>query len=269
MRSHTVNRRDLKAAKDRRGKWLIAGCLLLTLGGGVGLALTQPPTRHGATGCLPTPAAAHTTTIVDRTDPWLPPDRALLRAAIVQLVDSTPVESRLTLMTFDGGATSLPEPLFDKCRPKDGRDVNMLISSPAKADRVFATTFSQPAVATIDKLTDVVTNAKETHLVAFLATVGGAIAYQSTAQRRRIRLYSDMAEHTLEGSSVSKSRLKFTPQNFTTYFRERVGDRLKGIELEIVVTPSATTPPAVARQIKAAWTAALTQAGITYIWGSL
>ena len=206
--------------------------------------------------------------MIDRSDPWSDAGSILLRSAITGLADATRPEDRLTLIPFDGRADIVPVTIFDRCRPVEGKDVNAALVTPAKADKRFATTFAAPLEGSLDLLTRSA-SAPETRLVDFLATVAGTLNYQPQAERTHLRVFSDMAENTAAGSFLPGRKRQFDPASFTAYFKERIGDRLTTIELEIVVIPSPSTPPVVARRIKAAWTAALAAGGVTYTWRQL
>jgi hypothetical protein len=268
MRKNMKSNREVEARQNLQGYVIIGVCLLLLGGGGVAVALNRPSPRDVVTGCEAGNLALHETVIGDRSDPWGASDRAILRSAIAKLGENFPTGGRLTLIAFDGGADMVPEPLFDKCRPLQGRDVNAIFTTPDKVEKVFAVSFAVPLAKTVDELTRLsnASGAPNTNLVQFIATTA-ALSSRWPAERRRIRIFSDMAEHTPLGSLIGKKA--FDPASFTAYFKERMGDRLKGFDLEIVVTPSASTPPAVARRIKAAWAAALSASGVTYSWGNL
>ena len=261
-----LSRREQRHQQDRTGYRLIGGCVAaLVVGGGLVLA-NQPPARDATTGCLRTILAQHATAVVDLTDPFTPPDRALLRGAITGLADGLPADARLTLTPFSGAADLVPEPLFDRCRPAEGKDLSAVFATTARVDKAFAETFAAPVGTAIDRLTHA-KGAPATNLVQFIATLAGGLGYRSQATRRRIRLYSNMAEHTPAGSFLGKK--PFDGPGFTAYLDERVGTRLKGIELEIVVTPSAATPAGVAKRIKTVWAAALTANGVAFTWEHL
>lgn len=246
---------------------LIGGCVAVLGLGCIALMLSQPPARDGVTGCLRAATGLHVAVIVDRTDPWKPAARALLRQALSKFAESVPTEGRLTMVSFMGGADAVPKVTFDRCRPAEGKDVNPTFSTREKVDRDYADAYGTPLSAQIDDLTGEVASASSTHLVEFVATNAAALTYSSNASRKVLRVYSDMNEHTVSGSFIG--RQPFTVAGFTSYARERLEDRLKGIELQIVVTRSPSSPPAVARRIKEAWAAALLSLGVSFTWEQL
>ena len=135
-------------------------------------------------------------------------------------------------------------------------------------DDILHVSSTDPLEASLDHLTRS-TSAPETSLVDFIATVAGTLSYQPQGQRTRLQVYTDAAENTAAGSFLPGRKKQFDAASFTAYFKQRVGDRLAAIELEIVVLPSPSTPPAVARRIKAAWTAALAASGARFTWRQL
>ena len=125
-----------------------------------------------------------------------------------------------------------------------------------------------PLSKTIDTLSRS-NSARETHLASFLGNLAAMLAYQPKAAETRIAIFSDMAENTSEHTFLPGKKPQFDPASFAKYFDETIGGRLAHIVVEINVMPSATTPPAVARRIKAAWTQALTAHGIPFTWRQL
>jgi hypothetical protein len=257
--------RDEQKRQDAQGYWMAGVAVAGLAAGGVWVLLNQAPARDKLTGCLKSGASVHLTAIVDRSDPKSATDRAVLRSSMINLADKLAAETRLTLTPFGGAADSVPAPLFDRCKPKSGKEVDPVFATTARADQALVATFSAPVGKAIDELAQS-TSATSTNLVQFIATTA-ALGQATAAGQRRFRVYSDMAEHTATGSLIGKKPLDAA--GFAKYFSERVGTRLKGVELEIVVIPSVSTPAATAKRIKTAWTAALTANNITFTFVQL
>lgn len=232
---------------------------------GVAIAATRPPILEASTQCLrDRPVTTHTVIVLDRTEPWSPNQISLLRAALHAHARAAKRGDRLTLTPFDGIAAQPPQPLFDKCKAHDPRDINPLYETEQLVEHAFQTDFAQPLEASIAKITQS-RGASATHLVAFLASLASHLAYQQTATDLRIVLYSDMAENTPEFSMLPRQgRTAFTTATFTQHFNAAIGERLRSIRLDIVVLPTPGIDAALARRIKAAWSGALSSNGIAF-----
>ena len=188
----------------------------------------------------------------------------LLKAALHKHARDLAVGDRLTLIAFDGSAERPPSALFDRCKPASS--ANILVSTPALVEATFEETFAHPLEDSINAITRTAT-ARQTNLVAFLSNIAALAAYEARATSTRIIVFSNLVENTTEFSFYAKGRTASTPATFTAYFNPLVGDRLKGITLDIYVVPSGNAD--LARRIKQAWTQALTWNAITFSWRQL
>ena len=259
----------LRKRQDARGYRILAGSVLTVAAIGVTLIYNQPPVRDPVTGCpQATAAPLQTVLVLDRTDPWSPAEAAIITSALAGLTATIRPGDRLTLYAFEGNGTTPPVPVFDRCRPVEGKDVNPAFVTPAKADKAFATLFADPLAKTVDLLTRS-SHAPQTNLVPFLSTLAATLTYQPKAAETRITIFSDMCENTTERTFLPGKKPQFDPVSFTQYVHDATGNRLAHLTLDIAVMPSPTTPPPVARKIKAAWTAALTADGVAFTWRTL
>ena len=233
--------------------------------GGAAIAVTRAPPRDQITACTQGVKPAMQTYIVaDRSDRWTDNQTSLLRAALAGIARNAAVDERLTLVPFDGFADRPPVPLFDKCKSAETvTGFAMLFSTPARVEKAHQENFVKPLEATLAAITKP-SQAKETHLAAFLANLAGAIQYEQRATKTRIVLLSDLAENTPELSVYAKARGQFTPEVFTKYFQETVRDRLSGITLEILRLPPPGHSSDLEKRIIAAWKTALTSAGVEF-----
>ncbi len=261
-----LSRREAVARQNRQGVLILAVSVLSFFGVAGYVLLNQPAARDRVTGCLKGQLAVDIVAVIDRTDEYSRTTQALLGASLESLAGSVPVEGRLTLYAFDGGGDEIPRPVLQRCRPVGGDGVNPLIATPARADRLLATAFTLPVAEKIGELTTL-KSSPETHLVAYLATLGGVMNYRKQAGRRVVRIYGDMAENHGVATLIGKRAME--PKAFAAYAKDKIGWRLKGIEIEVVQVPSTSTPPGVARAIKAAWVQVFTELGVSYTWSTL
>ena len=266
---HTLSRRELRARHDRQGFILLGVSAVAVLGIGIVVMIAQPPARDHLTGCLSaSKPATQTVPVVDRTEKWSPANTSLLHEALLSLAAGIQPEDRLTILTLDGRAEASPQPLFDKCRPYRGAEVNAALVTPAKADKTYNTSFGEPLAKVLTGIT-VPTKAPESNIVAYLANTAATLTYQANAGSIVMPVYSDLAENTTTHSFVSDKKKSFDPTSFTQHFKSIAGDKFRAVALQIVVVPTPSTPPAVARRIKQAWTTALDAAGVRYTWRAL
>ena len=184
----------------------------------------------------------------------------------MSLLAKSQTDDRVTLLAFDGSEDGV-EPLFDRCRPPEGKDVSAIVGNPKAADRVLAKEFVAPASAAIARLTTA-GKAAETHVLGFLTKVVARLRYQGRSEAIVVDVFSDMGEATKEGSFLKK-RKALDAASFKAYFDRLGGDRLKGITLRVHVLPTASTKGEVAARIKQAWLDALQSVGVSVTWEAL
>lgn len=234
-----------------------------------GVVVTQPAEREAKSGCLKDHKAPEQhVVVVDRTETWTPADRKLLADALHAFSEATQVEHRLTVIPFDGRDGVVGEPLFDRCRPPVGKQVSAAVASPARADRIFKSEFAEPLAATLSNLTTVV-GGDQSPITSFISNLAASLRYQAKAESLSLHVFSDMGEHTTAGTLLNGRRKPFNTAGFKAHVKELIGERLKGVRLEIRVVPTPSTKGVVAKRISEGWQAALGAVGVDFVWKAL
>ena len=262
----TETRQQRISRQNRWGMVILGVSITGFLGVGGYVVAHQAVARDKTTGCQVGQLDADVRAVVDRTDPISKQQQALLKASLEQLADSVPIEGRLTLYPFDGKGDEVPTPVLQRCKLPGADDVNPLLVTATRAAKAQAKTFTLPVAEKIAELTEI-KSAEQTHLVAYLAVLGGSMNYGKRAGRRVLRIYGDMAEFHPDAALIGKRAME--PKAFAAYAKQKLGSKLDGISIEVVQIPSASTPPAVAKRIRDAWSETFSALGVSFTWNTL
>lgn len=263
-----ISAAERRKKADRQGYKILVGCGAVVAVGLAAFMATRPPARDKATGCITgsLPLLQHVV-IADLSDPRSEANRSLLTVALDDLVSRMNSDERLTVLTFDGTASSDPVIAFDGCKPPEGKSVSALWANPALVDRAYKKTFGDPLKAVFESVAGG-GEARVTELASYLGNIASRFTYAKQAEHFDISVWSNFAENSAEGTFVGKGK-KFTKETFAAYFAQRVGERLKGVSLDLRVVPTGAANAALGARIKDAWEFALKSSGVTYTWKNL
>ena len=125
----------------------VSGIAIATSGAAMVMFRRSPRQAH--TACVAGSQSRKIIILVDHTDPWSPSTAALLSAHLRRIADRAATEDRLVMLAFDGSAASLPDPVFDRCKPP--ATGNILLDTPQRLARDHAANFTTPLVTEIGR----------------------------------------------------------------------------------------------------------------------
>lgn len=244
----------------------VSGIAIATSGAAMVIFRRSPRQAH--TACVTGTQSRKIIILVDHTDPWSPSTAALLSAHLRRIADRAATEDRLVMLAFDGSAASLPDPVFDRCKPPSTG--NLLLDTPQRLARDHAAQFTTPLVAALEKLAKPASSPR-TELVQMLAALATKAQLDPLASATTLHVYSDMDENSVGFSFIRKPAQ--SPDKFAAHFAGHISNRLKDIDLNIHVMPPPPSPtrsdPRPDPRIERAWRGALTNANIRFTWEPL
>lgn len=257
--------------ENRRSVMILVGSGLAIATGGGALAMLRRPPRQPGNACIGGVATRRVLILVDHTDPWSASSATLLSAHLRRIAASAATEDRLVMMAFNGSASRLPEPVFDRCKlPSSG---NVLFETPGKLAKDHSTQFATPLLAALETLSKPA-SASRTELVQMLAAIATKTRLDASASSITMHVFSDMDENS-GGFSFARKPAQ-SQEKFTEHFTVQIGNRLKDFDLRIHVMPP---PPSSTRgnqrgaradpRIERAWRAAFAANQIRYTWETL
>ena len=263
---HRIERKP--HVETRRSIAILAVSGLAIAASGAAMVMFRRSPRQAQTSCVAGSQSRKIIILVDHTDPWSPSTAALLSAHLRRIADRAVTEDRLVMLAFDGSAASLPDPVFDRCKPPSTG--NILLDTPQRLARDHAANFTTPLVTALEKLAKPA-NSSRTELVQMLAALATKAQLDPSASATTFHVYSDMDENSAGFSFIRKPAP--SQDKFAAHFAGHVGNRLKDIDLNIHVMPRPPSPgrsdPRPDPRIERAWRAALTSANIRFTWEPL
>lgn len=263
---HRIERKP--HVETRRSIAILAVSGLAIAASGVAMVMFRRSPRQALTSCVVGSQSRKIIILVDHTDPWSASTAALLSAHLRRIADRAATEERLVMLAFDGTAASLPDPVFDRCKPPSSG--NLLLDTPQRLARDHATQFTTPLVSALEKQAKPASSAR-TELVQMLAALATNAQLDPSASATSFHVYSDMDENSVGFSFIRKPALP--QEKFAAHFAGHIGNRLKDIDLNIHVMPPPPSPgrsdPRPDPRIERAWRTALTSADIRFTWEPL
>ncbi len=260
-----MHRTPIDLTRETRRSAFILALSALALGGvAAALPWLRKPARDNKTTCLAGPLSRKTLILVDRTDAWAPSTASLLAASLTRIAEDAPTEERLLLLTFDGNASALPQPLFDKCKPPTS--ANVIVETPQHIARLHAEQFTAPLLKVLEGLA-IPSSAPRTELVQMLAMLATKAHLDVPARATTLHVFSDMEENSAVFSFTKKPAQPL--DLFAAHFAATVGERLKHVALHIHVMPPANGSMRADPRIERAWRASLSRHFINFTWGVL
>ena len=254
--------------ETRRSIIILTASGLAIAASSAALAMLRRSPRQAETACVAGVASRKIIILVDHTDPWSPSTATLLTAHLRRIADSAATEERLVMLPFNGNAASLPEPVFDRCKPPSTG--NLLLDTPQRLTRMHAAQFTTPLLGALEKLASPA-SASRTELVQILAALATNANLDGSANATSFHVFSDMDENSTGFSFVRKPAQSI--DRFATHFAGHIGTRLKGIDLNIHVMPPPVSParsdPRPDPRIERAWRAALASHQVRFTWEPL
>ena len=117
------------------------------------LALVYRPVYRDAEMCAPDLESGQTIVIVDKTDPWNDNQAKMLETAIWGLVaNKMKTEERLVIFTFgEDFQTGFP-PLFSRCKPPSGKEMDDIVQSREYYNRNYKKEFVDPLAEVLENV---------------------------------------------------------------------------------------------------------------------
>jgi hypothetical protein len=252
------------ALETRRSTMILALSGLGVAASAAALPWLRKPARDSKTACLTGPPARKTIILIDRTDAWTASTATLLAGRLKRIVDEAETEERLLMVPFDGSATALPAPVFDRCKPPSS--ANIVTETPQRVAKFHTEQFAAPLLRALDGLASP-SSAKRTELVQMLALLAAHARLNAPAGTTAIHVFSDMEENSAAFSFTRRPGQP--PEQLSTHLASVFGERLTNIALHIHILPSAGNPARPNPRIEQAWRAALTAHSIRFTWGVL
>ncbi len=196
--SSTKPYRSSSASASRRGT-LFAIALAVAMVVFVGaliviLIITLPPPSDAKTGCALAGVEQHVVFSVDLSDPIPANELRVVLAEVERRAQALPIGSRLTVQALGAKSGQFTEPLFDRCKPRDGAMVSAWTANKALQDEIYDREFAAPLKKSLDRLT---TTDKHDNspIIESLAAVATDPRF-AQAHRRILVVVGDMIEHS-------------------------------------------------------------------------
>ena len=178
--------------------WLLyIGILLfIVLAVGASWSILNKKKYDSVTLCEEDAMSATTVLLIDKTGGFSPNQKRVLLIAIESEIEKLQTGKRLTVYEVDDGLyEGLSKPVFDKCRPKDGSDVNQLVENKQMIEKSFNKDF----LAKIQLITsnlDETNDAKSSPIIESLSDISTLYKIDSHINVERLILISDLLQHS-------------------------------------------------------------------------
>tara|TARA_R110000796_G_scaffold26133_9_gene72870 strand:+ start:10164 stop:10799 length:636 start_codon:yes stop_codon:yes gene_type:complete len=171
-----------------------------------------------------------TVILVDATDSLNAVQRASIANQIDNIVDTLKEGERVELFSVSDDVDLLT-PLFDRCRPGDGSNANIVISNPEKLWEKYRSEFVGPLQQAFhDLIIDEQSESTPLMRAIQAASVKGFGKWPATTERRLI-IISDMLEYDGERNHYQLSQIR--NKNFDNAEFARLRTDLKGASVEL------------------------------------
>jgi hypothetical protein len=189
--------------------WLlyIGVALFITLSSGAAWSILTQKKYDSITFCEAETVSATTVLLIDKTGGFSPNQKRILMRAVEAEIEKLETDKRLTVYEVDDGLyEGLSKPVFDRCRPKDGTDVNQLVENREMIEKSFNEDFLdkiQLITSTLDEKSD----AKISPIIESLSDISTLYKIDSHINVERLVVISDLLQHSPD-ISFYKSNIK-------------------------------------------------------------
>lgn len=205
---------------------------------------------------------AHTVVLIDRTDPLTEEHILLLADALERVTTSLGTDERLSLFLIEGSVAAVPEPIFSRCRPHDGSDVNPLYQNERLLQTAYEETFDKPLGAAVAKLDERV-SAPTSPIMEMVRTVAALPSFRDAAGRRRMIIVSDLLQNV---AAYSHYRTRPVYEEFRGSRHAAFAlPSLHGVEVKLVYLPNHRAERRQGRAHLAFWKDYFTDAGASIV----
>lgn len=233
----------------------------------------KPPVYDSETLCLAGTTPPHRVVVIDKTDLYAPRQAEAITWLIHEERDRLAVGERLSLYELDAGGELRNTNRFSLCNPGAGEQVNPLYRNPDRIQARYNALFAAPLDAA---LADLVTpkNAPSSPIVEALARLTQDPTFDRTVPGRHIVLVSDMLQNSETLSVYGRRRGimedRLPPAaDVARQVRERFGDGLRGVTLEIRLIPRQGWEVEQRGALHAYWSEVFAHLGVQASWYDL
>jgi hypothetical protein len=183
---------------NRTHNWLlyIGIILFIVLVVGAGWSILNKKIYDSVTLCEEDVMSATTVLLIDKTGGFSPNQKRVLLRAIEAEIEKLETGKRLTVYEIDDGLyEGLSKPVFDRCRPKDGSDVNQLVENKYMIEKSFNEDFIseiQLMIANLDETID----AKSSPIIESLSDISILYKIDPHMNVERLIVISDLLQHS-------------------------------------------------------------------------
>jgi len=183
--------------KKQPNWFLYIGILLfIILAGAAGWSIFNKTKYDTSTLCEQNTISEVTVLLIDKTGGFSPNQKRLLMRAIKAEIDKLKTGKRLVVYEVDDQEYyGLSKPIFDKCLPKDGSEVNQLVENKRMIEKSFNEEF-------LDKLQFITDNFDEKNIatsspiIESLSDISVLYNIEPQIKLERVILISDLLQHS-------------------------------------------------------------------------
>lgn len=139
---------------------------------------------------------AVTVVLVDGTDRLSRPQAAHARHEVGAALNAMTTGELLQIYLVGAGESSWLTPVFSKCHPGNGDDVNALVANPRRAERRWTEQYTRPLTQVLDSLFEGEEGARSPLLEAIQSVALQSFGTPGHAVPRRLIVISDLLQHS-------------------------------------------------------------------------
>lgn len=134
--------------------------------------------------------------LIDKTGGFSENQKRILTRAVDNEIDNLDVGVRLAIYELDPDTfNGLSEPIFDKCKPRDGSDANVFVEN----QQMLAKQFNERFLGNVTEITQTAVNAEHASrspIIEGLNDLATVYALEDTQRISRIVVISDLLQHS-------------------------------------------------------------------------
>jgi hypothetical protein len=217
---------------------------------------TAPPKADLCRADAPLPV--HEVWFLDATDAFTPAEISLLGQTVLRRLEALPAGGKLSLVALQReGKEAAARTLFARCKPQDGSGANPLTENRRLLDKHYHEAFAGPLNAAMETLAHA-SNADASPILEAMYTV--LLTFEAGAKQLRLLIVSDLLEYSSLGNFYRPGYrwdiLRQVPKI------QAMQDRLRGVDVSVLLRSNARTRLYQHRQHAAFWHAYMRHAGV-------
>lgn len=220
--------------------------------------------------CIPGTLRKHVVVLVDQTDPWSSAHIHLLGDKIRELSENIRRGEKLSTFKIGSDLDAAELAGFSRCSPGKPGEISLWYRGSDFVQAKYREAFGEPLTAWLSGLKGVSQGASSP-LAEWIGHIVQTDQFDlRNATERELILFSDMLQNsspTQEGVSLYDPRNK--PADFAEFLSKKVGDRLKGIKVQVYFVPLSPIARVKEPYIKNAWAEAFQHSGALLDWKHL